>query len=578
MTTSRRTVLGWLLAAVALLSGCVAVPTSGPVERIQGQEPACQNCVNVDVDPPSPGDDPVQVVEGYLRATSNYQPNYSVAKQFLTRAAAQKWSPEAGVAIYTGSPSANGGSVILDGKLLGSLGPDRTYTARDSRLLVDFGVVREDGNWRINRPPPGLLVADYAFTSFYQPYNLYFIGSGGSLVPDLIYLPNLRNQAGIASVLMKELLAGPSVWLKPAVTSAVPAHTELRVDSVTVANGIADVPLSESVLQLNDQQRTLLAAQVLYTLRQASGVNGVLFTVNEQPFRVPGSDQNSVVTIDAIPREMEPIPSTAGDQLYALRGKGVQLVSNDGTSTRPIPGPMGAGRYAIDSLAVSVANTDLAAVTDRRTTLRTAAISGGDAKTVLTRATGLLRPQFSRFGELWAIGQSQGRQQLWVFAGNKRTRIDAAFFRGSTVTAFKLSPDGARMALVRRVGATYQLGLARISRSDKVSVDGWRAIDVTTSGGPNLSRIADVGWLDATELIVLGGPVGEAGLSAYRLSQDASTITAQGEPTSWEAGQVTVLLRTQTAVVVARNGQAWKDDGSGWRPFLDKVKTVAYPG
>ena len=54
----RRTPL--LLAVVILLlglvAGCVSVPTSGPVEKVEGQPPECQNCINVDVAPPSVGD------------------------------------------------------------------------------------------------------------------------------------------------------------------------------------------------------------------------------------------------------------------------------------------------------------------------------------------------------------------------------------------------------------------------------------------------------------------------------------------------------------------------------------------
>ena len=37
-------------------------------------------------------------------------------------------------------------------------------------------------------------------------------------------------------------------------------------------------------------------------------------------------------------------------------------------------------------------------------------------------------------------------------------------------------------------------------------------------------------------------------------------------------------MRTQTAVVVGAAGQTWRDDGSQWLPFLDKIKTIAYPG
>ena len=72
--------------------------------------------MNVEVAPPAPGDKPTEIVEGYLRATSNYQPNYSVAKQFLTRMAAEKWSPEAGASIYRGSLTATAeNTVTLEG-------------------------------------------------------------------------------------------------------------------------------------------------------------------------------------------------------------------------------------------------------------------------------------------------------------------------------------------------------------------------------------------------------------------------------------------------------------------------------
>ena len=51
-----------LLAVVVLLlglvAGCVSVPTAGPVEKVEGQPPECQNCINVDVAPPAPGDEP----------------------------------------------------------------------------------------------------------------------------------------------------------------------------------------------------------------------------------------------------------------------------------------------------------------------------------------------------------------------------------------------------------------------------------------------------------------------------------------------------------------------------------------
>ncbi len=571
-----------VLLLCVTLSGCFSVATSGPVEKIEGQAPVCQNCVNIEVAPPSPGDEPKQVVEGYLRATSNYQPNYSVAKQFLTKNAATTWSPEAGVSIYTGTPVVRGSStVVLAGHLVGSLGPDRTYTAKNKDLEVDFGIVQENGEWRISKPPRGLLVAQYSFQKFYQSYNIYFIGNASNLVPDPIYLPNLPNQANLASVLMKALLAGPSKWLAPAVTSIIPANTTLSVDSVTVKNGIAEVPLSDQVVPLNDRQRSLMAAQVVYTLKQATGVNGVVFKVNQQPYRIPDTDEDSFqVSVDDIPRDVDPVPFVADEQLYAVRGKVIQLVDANAGQPNPraMPGPFGLGRYQPDSLAISVADTDLAVVTGNRTILRRSLTAGGTVTTLVQGATDFLRPQFSRYGELWAIGRINGVQHLWMYIGDKKITVQAPILSGNDVTAFKISPDGARIALVRTIGGRQVLGLARIIRSDKITVNGWRPLDTNQSATQSITRIQDVGWLDDTDMLVLGAGSTQATLTPTRVSEDASLIKSEGEPANWDAIELTVLVRTETAIIIGRSGQTWKDDGTQWLAFLGGVKTIAFPG
>jgi len=577
---SARAVL--ILLCAVLMAACVVVPTSGPAEPIEGQAPACQNCVNVDVQPPASGDEPKQIVQGYLLATSIYQPNYAIAKQFLTTAAAEKWSPEVGAQIYSGSPVATGAStVVLDGRLEGSLGPDRTYTARNQPRRWNFGITREEGEWRISTPPAGLMIAEYYLPRFYTSYNLYFVGNAATLVPDPIYLPNLPNQANVASVLMKELLNGPSKWLQPAVTSAIPADTALSVDSVTVQDGVAEVPLSDAVLALNDQQRGLLAAQVVYTLKQATGIDAVLFTVNEKPFQVPYSDDNSFeVPVSSIPTSVDPVPTVVGAQLYAVRGRAVQLVSTiaGAPDPRPMPGPLGAGRLAVDSLAVSNDGIGIAVVTDGRTALRAGPTATGQPKLLLDGVQNLLRPQYSRYGAVWAIGERGGKQEMWRFEGGKSTVVSAPVLSGGKVTAFRISPDGTRMAVIRTVGQRSELGLARITRSDRVTVDGWQPLDLTQPNTPSIDAIRDVGWLTATNLLVLGAPTEQSAMIPYEVSLDASVITAPSEAKTWDAVELSILVGAGTSVIVDRSGQTYKDDGAQWLAFLDNSKTMAFPG
>lgn len=584
MTASSRSrtrlLVAVLLAALAVLAGCVSVPTAGPVEKVEGQPPECQNCINVDVAPPSPGDDPKQVVEGFLRANSNYQPNYAVARQFLTKGAAEKWAPESGASIYSGSLQAAGNTVIMDGRLVGSLGPDRTYTAQDKEWRVNFGMVKEGGEWRISTPPAGLMVAEFAFTSFYQSYNLYFVGNGSALVPDPIYLPNLRNQASIASVLMRALLNGPSKWLSPAVTSAIPQGTALSVDAVTITDGVAQVALSDDVLSLNDGQRTLMAAQVLYTL-QPTGIEGVVFTVNQQPYAIPGSDPGTFeVSLDSRFEALDPIPPGVTDALYVARSQKVEVLPSltDPASGTPVPGPLGEGRWAIDQLAVSPTASDLAAVTDTGTVLRRAVAADGSTSVVADGMTGLLQPQFTRFGELWVVGERDGEQGLWVQRDGKLTQVESTLLSRGTIKAFSISPDGVRMALIRTVDGRTELGLGRIIRGDRIRLDGWRPLDVTRTATSQLSVLRDLRWSDATTLAVLAGASTDVPLTVYRVSQDASSVAAVGEPIAWDAVALTVSWKSQTVVVLDRSGQTWRDGSTQWVTLLDKVRAMAGAG
>jgi hypothetical protein len=609
MSWTRRRLAAIVLALACLLAaaGCVSVPTSGPIETVGGQQPGCQNCLNVEVALPAPGAKPKEIVEGYLRATSNYQPNYSVAKQFLTKMTAEKWSPEGEVTIYiersvtatTKKPDV----VRLEGRHVGSLGADRTFTAHDEEMSIDFGLAKdENGEWRINRlPKAGLMVNKVYFESFYQNYNLYFVGSGGSLVPNPIWIPALRNPANVASALVKALLNGPSKWLKPAVSTAIPPNTSLSVDSVTITDGIAEVPLSDSLQALSDAQRSLLAAQIVYTLRQVGGVKGVLIKVNQQPYRLPGSDPSTLaVSVDAISPNMGPVPSLAGDQLYVVSkglaglrpGAVARVTTTSGSpNVSALPGPLGEGRYAVDALAVSVTNTDLAVTTNSHTTLlRTPIVTEDTNKTGKTSTTTepqillrgvsrLLKPQFTRSGEIWAIEGPSDSQRMWMFKADDNKPIEINWSLPKNVTAFKISPDGTQMALVRQAGIRSELGIARIIRSDtQVVVDGWRALDTTqTYVQPQIERIHDIAWLDATELLVLGGPAGTGALAPIQVAEDASRIS-QAEPENWDASGLAVLPGTPKAVIVGRSGQTWRYNGNQWQQFMDKISTIAYPG
>jgi hypothetical protein len=169
----------------------------------------------------------------------------------------------------------------------------------------------------------------------------------------------------------------------------------------------------------------------------------------------------------------------------------------------------------------------------------------------------------------------------------KKVEIDSPVVRNKSapVTAFKISPGGTRIALVRGTGTKSEVGIAKIIRhdKDKVTVDGWRALDTTQTIGPMISNIRDVAWLNATELLVLGAADGESAFAPFRVAQDASQIARYGEPEAWgNAIELAVQPRTQSAIVLGRASdgvdRTWSYDGNQWKRFVDNVTTVAFPG
>jgi hypothetical protein len=206
------------------------------------------------------------------------------------------------------------------------------------------------------------------------------------------------------------------------------------------------------------------------------------------------------------------------------------------------------------------------------------------------KVTDLLRPQFTRYNEVWTIGRRGNRQQIWIFTADPPPTPGGATKIASdvinlpahldNVKAFKISPDGTRMALVRDTEArTSELLLMTIIRSDKITVDvaGRRVLDTTQQNNTSqINRIVDVAWLDDTELLVLGAAPGDTAFTPYLVVEDASTITPHGEPGNRDGVQLAVLPGRQTAIILGGDGRLWRDDGS--QLPIKAVSAIAYPG
>ena len=576
MTHRRIRWLGVLLGAVLLaLGGCVVIPTSGPVEHHDQQHQTSEPGVEIAPAPPPPGASPSLIVEGFLHAMATYQPDYGAARKYLTTQAAAVWRPESGVQVYADtSPSVGERAATLAAPLVGRLDPHGTYTTVDGAVRVDFGLVREAGQWRVSTPPEGLLISAYLFANSYVPVNLYFLDpTGTTLVPDLVFQPrSLRGLSAAANGLVR----GPSNWLAPAVTTAFPAGSHFVDGRVVVDTaGVAAVNLDAGLRSLDAGQRARLAAQLVWTLSGFEGVTGIRINAGGEPLVVTQADASGLISRSAM-AAWAPIHPQLSTQLFVATRTGLARIV-DGTrqtSAEAVPGPL--GRLSdINGLALS-RDGQQAAVTLSGGSLLFGQV--GDAEpTGLDTGGAVVRPQFDRFDALWTFTKGpKSEARYWV--SGKLLSTSSPATSDASVVAFKIAPDGVRVAIVAVTGGRQVLGMARIVRGNRqVRIEGWQPL---LSPAPGQPQPIDVGW--ATDSILLVARTDAAG-SGSIVRLDAAGSQSQeigpsdlGHPAGLAVSPGSPAYR---AAVVSESGDAYRYDAEFRWPLLwQGVSQAAYPG
>ncbi len=558
------------VALVLALTGCATVPTSGPVEHHTPQAAGVNTGVHVDPLPPANGASQQLVVEGFLHAMGVYQPNYGVARQYLTPTASEGWHPESGVEVYTESDQLveSDQGVALSYVQVGSVDAAGIYLSDNTNKRYIFELAKDSaGQWRIVNPPSGLMVSRYMFTTNYTAVNLHFLNAAGDvLVPDPRFFAS--GDQTPASVVRAQL-DGPSAWLEPVVQKVDTA--EVGVDGVTIqADGVVDVRLAAGAGALSLEQRRALLTELAYTMTGLSTVTAVQVSAGGLPWESGfGTTQVGPSTFTSLSPTNTSAPrvlfTVSDDKLKRLRdpSRWDELVEVATSIDKP------------EQIAVRSDLGELAAITGAGTQLQTAPIGSGKPK-LLRAGAGLLRPDYARNGELWSFAAS-GPESLRVYRDATALKVDARALPKGTVVAAKLSQDGARIAVVLRHGNRTEVGLAVVARTEgAVRLAGWHTIDLTMNTG-STGRTIDVGWVTATALAVL--QVATAGqTSVIQVSQDGAAATDVGPSNTGSLEQLAVIPG-RTSLALDAGGGAYRFDGEfTWTLALTSVDAVTYSG
>jgi hypothetical protein len=552
-------------AITAVVTGCGGVPDGGGVHlgralpAVGGADDAFDFDVKALPPPWRSGMSPDDVVSGFLRAVVNADGDYAIARSYLSSAAARSWDPTRSITMYDALHTMSAGSggvrtVRLRAVRTGAVDDRGDFDPTRGSIDETIGVARLDGEWRIDRLPPGVLLSTLDAQRSIRLARVYYPSrSGAALVPEQVSLRTSRT--GLATALVRTLLAGPGRWLAPAVRRAAPPGTTL-IGNVPVVGGVADVNLSPPARQATAAQLAQLSAALVWTLRQVPDLAAVRLLVDGSPLSVPRVGTNQ--PIGAWPA-YDPAGVISGAPLYI-----------DGRRLRAVNGatPDVAAGWHVRAVGVSSTADVLAVVREtRRGAVLATGPLGGALVDRLTART-MTPPTVDRDGDVFTVARTaNGRAVLAVLPSGavRHVTLDGGPALGE-VTALRLSRDGARVAVV----ADGRLLIGRVQQgASGPMLAGFRDVAVSSAD------VSGVAWTDAGDVVatVRSGRENRGlvvtdvdGYGVRSLSLDGLA----GQPIDVAAAPGRPLL------VVTAGGSLWSDAGGGWH-VLGRGSAPAYP-
>ncbi len=518
-----------------LLSGCVNLPDSSPVQRGRG--------IGVDRSPslvlnhppgPRPGADKTEIVDHYVQAMLAFPQAPDLVRRFFTPDAASSWVPGQQLRVYENPSVAEGhaGTVTLSARVLGVLDDRGSWASASSSadaLDVALELKKVNGQWRISNPPQGTLIDTDFFARYYHQYSLYYFDPSHTLLtPDVVYLL-LGNSGETANSLVHNLLLGPTAAMGGVVHGEVPRGTSLTGPVTVSDGGLAEVPLTGQVVSLPPARLRYLAAQLAWTLRQERlGVNHVQMTAAGSVVAVPGLGES--FSVDAF-QGYDPTVFAAKRTLYALSSRG-RLVSVSPDGAFAVAGALGAVKAPARSAAVNPSGSLGALVTDDgRSVVVGDIVDGQDAVANGVWFKGgheLIKPSWDVHDVLWLVDRAPGGARVIVVArvGSRIVEkvVDAPGITGADVRAFAMSRDGMRAAIIIGTGASSRLFIASVHRSasTRTEVSLTNVRDVADADFP-LVGLSAVAWYTPTTVIVLARDEG-SDPQPYQVAIDGSRV------------------------------------------------------
>jgi hypothetical protein len=543
------------LALVFLVTGCAALPLSGPVRIGPDLTPNIENeSIYYSPSGPIDGSSQVEILNGFLAAGTGPQNDYSVAREFLSSSLSATWNPNQEVLIQRQGPKVtigSNGTAQIEIDVIAKLdanGRYQSFPSGTSRIL-DYEFVLEGNQWRLSRAPDATVLIRPVFEVVFKDYAIYFIDRQKRfLVPEMRWFPST---AATGTKLANALLGGPSSWLAPAVISAIPGGTRLSIDAVTVEDGVALVDLTARALVASQGDRILLKAQLDATLSQLSNVRSVAVSIERSRQEIDQPEVN--------------LTTLGARSLIALGESGLEKVAGSGDSFLN-SGVDFFNLNRVTEIAVSERANFLAALTEERV-LRTGLDSIGENVDSVDSRTEIRKIEFDRQDYLWSFSSVRGNNFLVTATTSEQGKVSARWLADDDVRAFSISPEGSRIAVLLASGQRNRVLVAGIIRDQS-----GMPIEISTPieiAGEVLNPI-QVSWVGPMTIALVNSTPDITNAVLVSIGGTSRAISAPPD-----TRQIVAVGPASQLYLLNRSGSLFRFTGSSWSLIRDDVKALS---
>ncbi|MFG2291568.1 LpqB family beta-propeller domain-containing protein [Streptomyces sp. NPDC048595] len=593
--------------AAALLAGCASMPDSGEVTPVD-QSPRSEGDSQVRVYgvPPQDGAQPTNIVRSFLDATTSDEADFRTATQYLAKSAKRTWRPFQVTKVLQERPKpepkvqpnredVNGYTVTLSGSQVASVDDHHAYTPEEKPYRQTIHLIKEDGQWRIDRLPDGLVLGLSDFQRIYRSVNKYYFASYKSeseepkasrnvLVADPVYL---RQRIKPITASVEALLSGPTDWLNQVTTSEFPRGTRLAVNDLALDDSNAlRVKLSKAAVNTDTTQCKRMAAQLFFTVQDMTRAS----KISEVELQDDGGNSLCVLSQDQAERDFAPPQPTgrAPKEYFIDADHKVVAMSDSATEPTPVRGPFGTGATPLRSVAISRGENAAAGVSSDGRSLYVTAMEDGVERggALLTSAgsakradEGLTAPSWDGLGDLWIADRDAHGSRLLRIREGKGDPEEVAVpgLGGRRIKAIKVAADGIRIAVLVEDKGRTTLQLGRVER-DGSSAHPVLSVQELRPIAPQLEDVVAASWAGGSRLVVVGRESGGVQQMQF-METDGSASNAQTLPGVNGVKAVAASEdETRPLIADATEGIVRLPPDANWKTVTKDGTAPVYPG